>query len=389
MKFSRRTAWDRHLNAISSRIDELTSGGSHLIDLTESNPTRCGFAYPESEIARALGSQPVLVYEPDPRGLLASRRSLAEHLSKRGSPVGPDQLFLCSGTSEAYAFLFKLLCDAGDNVLVPNPSYPLFDFLTELESVQPRPYGLRLGSRWELEIDRLAGVGDDRTRAVLVVNPGNPIGAFLRRAELEALQELCADRSWALIVDEVFSDYSLVHQPELVPSVLSRESAALTFSLGGLSKKAGLPQLKTSWLAVAGPDQARDDALARLEVIADTYLFSSPLLQGALPQLLNVCETIQRQIRERVIDNQAALMAQRSPGASWTALPVEGGWYAVIRLSPSADEEALCLELLNRGVIVYPGYFFDFPEGKFLVLSLIVQSSAFSKGLEVLRLVLS
>jgi aspartate/methionine/tyrosine aminotransferase len=387
MKFSRRTAWDRHPNPISARIDELTRGGAELLDLTESNPTRCRFTYPEKEIAAALQAQALLDYEPDPKGLASARVSLAEHLSQQGAHLGPEQLLLCSGTSEAYAFLFKLLCDPGDNVLVPNPSYPLFDFLTGLESVQPHPYALRLGTRWAVDVEELRHSGDQRTRAILAVNPGNPTGAFLRQGEVEALEELCVAKRWALIVDEVFSDYSYEEDAERVRTLLLRRGDALTFVLGGLSKKAGLPQVKISWLAASGPAEARDDAMARLELIADSYLSSSPLLQGALPRFLELSGEIQRQIRARVIGNRAALISG-SLRASWTALPVEGGWYAVIQLASSADEEAICLELLHRGVIVYPGYFFDFPAGKFLVISLIVPRDVLSRGLDLLNAVL-
>jgi alanine-synthesizing transaminase len=366
------------------RTEALRGRGAELIDLAETNPTRCGFAYPERELAAALSCAEVGRYEPDPKGMSAAREALASRWRRDGVGAGPEQIVLCSGTSEAYAYLFKLLCDPGDNVLVPRPSYPLLEFIAALESVNLRPYPLQFAGEWQIDLGALAEAFDQRTKAVLAINPGYPTGSFLKGAELDSLSALCAERRCALICDEVFSDYAVGESPERVATVLGRASPALTFALSGLSKKAGLPQAKIAWLGASGPEQVWREALARLEIIADTYLSSSPVLQSALPRLLELADGMQQQIRRRLIENRSALLAGRPSAARWSVLPSEGGWSSILRLAEDSDEESICLELLDRGLIVQPGYFFDFPRGKFLVLSLIVPRQSFDRGLEIL-----
>lgn len=388
MNFSRRTSWNLRPNALASRIESLRAQGAQLIDLTDSNPTRCELAYPREAIESAIRGAALLTYQPEPNGLLAARQAISAHLSRKEERVDPEHLIICSGTSDAYGYLFKLLCNPGDSVLVPNPSYPLFDFLTGLEGIEGRPYALRFEGGWCLQADALAEAADATTRAVLVVSPGNPTGAFLKRSELEAVETLCADRSWALIVDEVFSDYGFGDDADRVATVAGRASPALTFALSGFSKLAGLPQLKVSWLSASGPAQLRDEALQRLEIVADTYLSGSPILQSAVAQLLPLAVRIQSQIRNRVAENRAALLRTRAADARWNVLPSEGGWCAVIRIPDERSEETVCLQLLERGVIVHPGYFFDFPSGSHLIVSLILPRDAFARGIEALVSVL-
>ncbi|MHB8877943.1 MAG: pyridoxal phosphate-dependent aminotransferase [Myxococcaceae bacterium] len=384
MGFSRRTAWSRRLNPLSARLEALRREGREVLDLTLSNPTRCGFSYPEPEILRALADPAALRYEPDPFGQPAARAAVSTHLSRGGAEVAPGELVLTASTSEAYAWLFKLLCDPGDEVLVPAPSYPLFDFLTGLEAVEPRAYPLRFDGAWHLDAGEVAALVGERTRAVLVVNPGNPTGAFLKEGELAALNALCAARGLALICDEVFSDYGIGGSPERVRTVAGRKAPCLTFSLGGLSKAAGLPQLKLGWIALSGPAALKDEARARLELIADCYLSVNTPVQRALPQLLPLGRRVQAQLRERVVRNRAALLAARHGSAAWSVLPSEGGWSAVLRIGEQPGEQARCLSLLERGVLVHPGHFFDFPGGAWLVLSLIVPPGVFDRALGVL-----
>lgn len=388
MNFSRRTSWNLRPNALASRIESLRAQGAQLIDLTDSNPTRCELAYPSEAIASAIRSAALLTYEPEPRGLLAARQAISAHLARKEVCVDPEHLIICSGTSDAYGYLFKLLCNPGDSVLVPNPSYPLFDFLTGLEAVEARPYRLRFEDGWAVQADTLAEAADATTRAVLVVSPGNPTGAFLKRSELRAVETLCADRGWALIVDEVFADYAFGDDADRVATVAGRPSPALTFALSGFSKLAGLPQLKVSWLSASGPAQLRDEALHRLEIVADTYLSASPILQSSIAQLLPLSARIQSQIRSRVAENRAALLRAQAVEARWSVLPSEGGWCAVIRIPDDRSEETICLQLLEHGVIVHPGYFFDFPSGSHLIVSLIPPRDAFTRGIEALVSVL-
>jgi len=380
--FSRRTNWDRRLNRLAAQEKALEARRRELIDLTSTNPTECAFDYPP-ELAAVFVSAEVNTYQPDPKGQSTARQALAERGLAQGVQVDAENIMLCSGTSEAYGYLLKLLCDAGDNVLVPRPSYPLLDYLARLESVELKAYPLDFAGEWSIDFAALSEALDERTRAVIAINPGNPTGAFLKRAELDSLAALCAERGCALVADEVFSDYAFGGASDRVPAVLGRDSPALTFTLGGLSKK-GLPQAKVAWLCAAGPPKLRDEAMARLELIADSYLAGSTIAQSALPRLLELASAIQRQIRERILGNRALLVCWRPPGARWSVLPSEGGWSAVIRLPDEADEEEISLHLLERGLKVQPGYFFDFPRGKFLVLSLIVPPSAMVRGLEIL-----
>ena len=382
MDFSWRTNWDRRLNRLAAQEKALAAHRRELIDLTSTNPTQCAFDYPP-ELAAVFFSAEVNTYRPDPKGQSAARQALAERGLAVGVQVDAENIMLCSGTSEAYGYLLKLLCDAGDNVLVPRPSYPLLDYLARLESVELKAYPLEFAGEWSIDFAALSEALDERTRAVIAINPGNPTGASLKRAELESLAALCAERGCALVADEVFSDYAFGEASDRVPAVLRRDSPALTFALGGLSKK-GLPQAKVAWLCAAGPPKLKDEAVARLELIADSYLAGSTIAQSVLPRLLELAPAIQRQIRDRILGNRALLVCRRPPGARWSVLPSEGGWSAVIRLPDESDEEEITLHLLERGLKVQPGYFFDFPRGKFLVLSLIVPPAAMVRGLEIL-----
>ncbi len=364
-------------NALSRRLATLNAEGTPYIDMTESNPTRAGFWYP-ADLLRGLDDPEALRYVPQPFGLASARAAVAADYWRRDARVDPAHVVLTASTSEAYAWLFKLLCNPGDQVLVPRPSYPLFEHLTRLEAVETETYDIDYHARWEIDIAGIASAITKRTRAVLVVSPNNPTGSYLKARELEQLASLCADHDLALVADEVFVDYALDAPPDRVTEIaLSTEG--LAFTLGGLSKSVGLPQLKLGWIVVGGAPPRRTAALEGLELIADSYLSVATPVQLAAADLLSRGATIRDGIIERVRENLARLraLAQSFPGTS--VLACEGGWYAVIRVPATRAEEDLVLGLLDRErILAHPGYFFDFPREAYLVTSLLPPPQVFS-----------
>lgn len=377
--FSRRTCWDLRPNRLAERLAAKRATGARLLDLTESNPTRARIPCPD-DVLSGLVHPDGRRYDPAPLGLPAARAAVAADFARRGFPVAPERIVLSASTSEAYAFLFKLLCEPGDEVLVPRPGYPLFEFLAGLESVEARAYRFAHdGDGWHLDLASLRDAASPKARAVVAVNPGNPSGAFLKRDERTALVELCAERSLALVSDEVFADYSFWDDP-LRAASLAEDGPVLAFTLGGLSKSCALPQLKLAWTAVTGPDALRDEALARLEIVADTYLSVSTPVQVAAPALLARREELQAPVRERLRTNLVALRQRISRSSPATLLAPEGGWYAVLRVPATLSEEERALRLLQKDVVVHPGYFFDLDGGAFLVLSLLTPPDDFREG---------
>jgi len=376
--FSTRVPADLSPNRLTVAERAIRARGGRLIDLTETNPTRVGLAYPQDATA-ALASPAALSYDPQPFGLSSAREAVAETILAAGRPVDPARVILTASTSEAYSFLFKLLCDPGDQVLVPVPSYPLFEHLTRLELVEIRPYPLEYHGTWSIDIHAVEAAATSRTRAVLVVSPNNPTGSMLTRADLEALAAFCASRGLALVGDEVFCDYPIDPRSDIA-RVLDQEEA-LTFSLGGLSKSAGLPQMKLGWMAAGGPPPLVDAALARLEIICDAFLSVSAPVQHAARALLEHGSAIRRLILERVRNNLDALQALAAAHPACSVLRVEGGWSAVVRVPAIRPEESLVLDLLEQdGVLVHPGYFFDFPHEAFVIVSLLPEPGPFRDG---------
>jgi alanine-synthesizing transaminase len=379
MRPSSRLPRESSPNALSKALDFLRRSGTAYVDLTESNPTRVGIFYPD-DLLLPLSAPAALRYEPQPLGLASAREAIAADCARRGARVEPDQVVLSASTSEMYAWLFKLLCDAGESVLVPRPSYPLFEHLTRLEGVRAEPYRLVYHGRWEIDVESIAAAPAG-ARAVLLVSPNNPTGSYASAREIDALVRLCRDRGWALIVDEVFADYALDAAAPVTD--LAARAEVLTFSMGGASKSLGLPQVKLGWTVVGGPADDRAAALDGLELIADTFLSVGTPVQMAAPLLLERGGAVRAAIHARVRANLEAARRAVAAHPSCTLLPVEGGWSAVVRVPATRGEEALVLELLSRErILAHPGYFFDFEHEAFLVVSLLVPEPIFAGAFE-------
>jgi aspartate/methionine/tyrosine aminotransferase len=379
--FTSRTDWPRTPNRLAQELDRRRAAGLPVLDLTESNPTRCGFDYDSAGILAALAAPAALRYEPDPRGLLEARQAIAAYYAEKGARVAPEQIFLTTSTSEAYAFVFRLIANAGDAVLVPSPSYPLFDFLARLNDLELGRYPLVYDPGWRMDLGELERRIASSSRAVLVVHPNNPTGSFARRAEREALARLCRRHSLALIADEVFADYAFEPGVERVATHAAADDA-LTFTLSGLSKISALPQMKLAWIVASGPRQLLGEALARLEIIADTFLSVSAPLAHALPRLLDMRRSLQPQVLERVRSNLRRLDHLIASGSPVSRLVTEGGWYAILRVPATRSDEDWAVELLRSdGVHVHPGHFYDFPGEGHLVVSLLPQPEMFTAGI--------
>ena len=368
--FSSRLQWDLRPNRLSVLLDARRRAGAPILDLTESNPTRAGFLYPGPQILEAICDPRSLMYEPLPAGSAEARAAVASYYRARGHEVAPERILITASTSESYAWLFKLLADPGDEVLVPRPSYPLFEFLAALESVRLVQYPLVYDGSWSMDFEALERSLNPRTRAIVLVNPNNPTGSFLKRSELARLVAL----GIPLISDEVFADYVFEPDPARVPTLVDVE-APLTFCLSGLSKISGLPQMKLGWMVARGP------AVERLELIADTYLSVSAPMQNALPRLLQTGAAVQQQIARRTASNLEFLRQALGAGSVCQVLDLEGGWYATLRIPRTRSEEQWTLDLLERdNVLVQPGFFYDFDSEAYLVLSLLTPPEAFREG---------
>ena len=349
--FARRTNWNLTTNAYTRAIEEHRREGGELLDLTASNPTTVGLLYERDKLLRALSNSQALTYEPSPKGLLSAREAIAGYYAERGVEISPDNLILTTSTSEGYSFLFRLLCEPGDAVLVPTPSYPLFDFLADLQDVKLVPYELIYDHGWQMDFHSLqqAVKKSPQCKAGLVVHPNNPTGSFVKPSEAAELARLCAQNGMAIISDEVFLDYSLGEST--FSSLADRKDAgndALTFVLSGLSKIAGLPQMKVAWIAVSGPDDLRHEALNRLEVIADTYLSMNAPVQWAIPAMLEERASIQRQLMARIHANLAELDRRLAMQTLCARLDVEGGWYVILRVPVTGSDEELAIALLRQ-----------------------------------------
>jgi len=404
--FAERTNWRLTQNRFTQAVDEARAWGVKLLDLTASNPTRVGLRYDSNAILRALGAPRAMDYDPQPKGLLSAREAVAEYYCKvyaqdRGTEVSlidSERIVLTASTSEGYSYVFRLLCNAGDELLVPKPSYPLFEFLADLQDVKLVPYPLIYDHGWQMDFPSMEKAVTARTRGVVIVHPNNPTGSYVHAEERAVLNVFCRHHGLALIVDEVFLDYALsdddtveqhsTGQPKTaVPTCASPHFSfvsnheVLTFTLSGLSKISALPQMKVAWVVTSGPGEIAVAAMARLEVIADMYLSMNAPIQCAVPMLLEQRKDIQRQLMGRVRANLAELDRQLVGQPSCQRLSVEGGWYALLRVPITRSDEELAIELVReRSVLVHPGHFYDFPVDGYLVLSLISPEPEFAEG---------
>ena len=378
--FSRRTNWQVSPNRFTQAQEKFRASGRDILDLTESNPTRARLHYDAQDLLQSLLHPEALEYRPEAKGLLSAREAVAGYYRERdGTVVDPTHVLLTTSTSEAYSFLFRLLCDYGDEVLVPAPSYPLFEFLADLHDVKLVPYPLFYDHGWHVDMHALEKAVSERSRAVLIVNPNNPTGSYVSPDELQALERICGEHQLALIADEVFLDFS-------VDDSIRRSCAgseALTFCLSGLSKISALPQMKVAWLVASGPERMVADSLSRLEVIADTYLSMNAPIQLAIPELVQQRHPIRRQLMDRIRLNLAELDRQLATQSQCSRLMVDGGWYAVLRVPATRPDEEFAIALLeNEGVLVHPGHFYDFPSDGYMVISLITPQPDFRDGIK-------
>ncbi|MDI6766885.1 MAG: pyridoxal phosphate-dependent aminotransferase [Bacteroidota bacterium] len=395
MTFSERTNWHRQQNKLTELHDSLRKSGRDILDLTVSNPTECGFQYPEKEILTAISNPSSLQYEPNPRGLLTAREAIGGYYKKKNIIVDPSNIFLTASTSEAYSILFKLLCNAGESVLVPCPSYPLFDYLAKLNDVQLQYYNLRYDGEWHVDIDSLkhciieslidCNIG--KIKAIVIVHPHNPTGMFLKKDEYKAIKEIARQHNLAIIVDEVFIDYAFEDDETRINST-ANETEVLTFTLNGISKSCGLPQMKLGWLVVSGHSSIVIETMGRLEIICDMFLSVNTPVQFALPKLLTIGKNIQNQIRNRIKSNYTTLVNlltdHNSPlNTLCSPLLANGGWYGIIRVPRTKTDEEWALQLLEKkGVYVHPEYFFDFDNEGYLVVSLLVEEKIFQGAIQ-------
>ena len=378
--FSQRTNWELAHNRFTQAMQDVRAAGVPVLDLTVSNPTRVGLRYDEEAIVAALSSPQLLDYDPQPKGLRQARNAVVAYYADAHALPGldPEQLVLTSSTSEGYSYVLRLLCNPGDELLVPQPSYPLFEFLADLQDVKLLPYPLIYDHGWQMDFHSMRKVISPRTRGAVVVHPNNPTGSYVQPHEIGQLNSFCREFGLALIADEVFLDFA--HDGKSRASFAANRDV-LTFTLSGVSKISGLPQMKLSWVATSGPRAQVAAAVARLEVVADTYLSMSAPIQWAAPVLLNQRTSIQTQIMDRVLANLEELDRQLALQNTCQRLMVESGWYAILRVPVTKSDEELAIELLRRrSVLVHPGHFFDFPKDGYLVLSLITPAEEFSEG---------
>ncbi len=379
--FSERTNWKLAQNRLTQAVERVRASGAKVIDLTVSNPTRAGLHYDEHAILGALSSPRALDYDPQSKGLLEAREAVAGYYREEHGVRGLDaeQIILTTSTSEGYSFVFRLLCNAGDELLVPKPSYPLFEFLADLQDVKLAPYELIYDHGWQMDFPSLEKALTARTRGVVVVHPNNPTGSYVKAAEGEMLNSFCREHGLALIADEVFLDYRFENRAH---ASFAGNDDVLTFTLSGLSKIAALPQMKVAWVVTSGPHNEVAEALGRLEVIADTYLSMNAPLQWATPLLLAQRKNIQPQLLQRAKENLAELDRQLAAQKACQRLSLEGGWCAVLRVPVTQSDEELAIELLReKSVLVHPGHFYDFSRDGYLVLSLITPVRELAEGM--------
>lgn len=376
--FASRTNWNLAENRLTRALAAHRRSEKPLFDLTISNPTEAAFSYDEPAILSALQNPHSLRYEPAPQGILSARETVSSYYAEKNASTSAAEIFLTTSTSEAYSYLFRLLCDPGDEVLIPTPSYPLFDFLADLNDVRLVRYPLVYDHGWQIDFSSLKRAITPRTRAAIVVHPNNPTGHYVKSHEQIQLASICSAKNLAIIADEVFLDFAL---QGTAGATFANESSAITFTLSGLSKLCGLPQIKSAWIAISGPEKLKREAAQRLEVIADSYLSMNAPVQHAIPALFATRGKFQSQLLSRVRANLACLDAQLATHQNCQRLAFEAGWNVILRVPATGSDEDLALSLLTQqGVLVHPGHFYDFPRDGYLILSLITPEKTFQEG---------
>ena len=377
MTFSSRTDWHRQPNRLTEHLEVRRASGGTIFDLTNSNPTDCGILYPEKEILPALSDPHILLYQPDPRGLLSAREAIAGYYHRKNLTVDPSNIFLTSSTSEAYSIVLKLLCNEGESMLVPQPSYPLFEYLARVNDVTLQHYRLTHDQVWQVDIDSIRQSITPATKAIVLINPHNPTGMVLTKDEFSQIATVARENNLAIIVDEVFIDYGFDDTVQTIGST-SGAPDVLTFTLNGISKMCGLPQMKLGWMIVGGESRSVREATERLEILCDTFLSVNTPAQVALPGLMKTGASIRDAILSRLRSNYKLLCNRFPPHAPSSTLTSQGGWYGIIRVPHTRSDEEWALELLEkRGVYLFPGYFFDFEKEGYLVVSLLVRQETF------------
>jgi alanine-synthesizing transaminase len=382
--FSERTDWNLTSNPLTQALERLQRAGTPVADLTVSNPTRCGFVFENDAIAKAFQNPGLLDYDPQPKGLLPARKAVAGYYQQdHGTSVDPEAICLTTSTSEGYSFVFRLLCNPGDEILVPKPSYPLLEFLADLQDVRLVPYALEYAHGWFIDRHSLKQALTDRTRGIVLIHPNNPTGSFVHIEERQFLTDICAQHELALIADEVFLDYPY---DGLRYASFAANHDCLTFTLSGLSKIAALPQMKAAWIVTTGPEPAAKVALERLEVIADTYLSVSTPTQLAYPVLFEQRHSLKKQILGRVLENRETLRQESAASGKFELQDAAGGWNAVLKLFGGRSAEKITLELLEeRKTLAHPGHFYDFPSDDRIVLSLLPPAAEFREAIRRLQ----
>jgi alanine-synthesizing transaminase len=381
--FSNKLDYNTEENKLSKLLSDKKKSGVKLLDLTESNPTKAGFDYQKEKILESIAHPDSLLYNPNPKGLLSARTAIKNYYNDFGIDVNVENIFLTSATSEAYSFVFKLLTDPFDEILIPSPGYPLFSFISELESVSVKYYKLKYSASvgFEIDFDSLNSQISDKTKAIVIVNPNNPTGNYLKKNDLTELINICKNKNISLICDEVFLDFNIEKESDEVVSI-SGVNEVQTFTLSGISKVCGLPQLKLSWIIVNGKKEICEEAKSKLEVIADTYLSVGTPVQLALKELLGNRQYIQSQISERINSNYNFLKSQFLNDNKISLLKTEGGWYSVLKMFGIINEEKSAFDLLDKqDVYIHPGYYFDFEEEGYIIVSLLTQQDVFKEGI--------
>ena len=379
--FASRTDWNLTSNPLTQFLKERQATGIPILDLTASNPTRCSFNYPIQEISKALTQSQSFIYEPHPKGHVEARNAIAAYYEEMGIQLNPEHIFLTASTSEAYSFIFRLITNPGDSILVPQPGYPLFDFLCTLNDIELTPYPLIYEKNWHIDFETLSKSIQPRTKAILLVHPNNPTGSYIRTAEKHAFVSLAKENKLSLISDEVFFDYPLKHESKKFHS-FAGSSEVMTFTLNGLSKMAALPQMKLAWIVVTGPKEISQKAVSRLEIITDTFLSVNTPTQVALSEILKNRKFIQNQILKRLHENEKFLrnLIKNFPACEY--LESEGGWYVILKMPKTKTDEEWALELLKKqGVLVHPGHFYNFDDEGHLVISLLPSPEIFVEGM--------